>query len=139
MSNLISRLSTLVWKAKNFRTFQESADAGHDLAPDGPRTEEWDKTTLVTSKFRELRFHGLHWPVLDIDMPCHLIPSTHEGHFHLVIEHPMPWLDYKRLLKALNEAGLIENYYVDKSIERGYTAIRRPGVLKDTTTKGERR
>ena len=84
MPNLISRLSTLVWKAKNFRTFQESEEAGFDLPTDGPRTEDWNETTLVLSKRRE--FQTVHWPVLDLDMPCHLIPSTHEGHFHLVIE-----------------------------------------------------
>lgn len=133
MPNLISRLSTLVWKAKNFRTFQESADAGHDLAPDGPRTEDWNKATLVISKYRNQSGYngGIHWPVLDLDMACHLIPSTHEGHFHLVIEHPMSWDQYVKLLKALRDAGLLERWFVEKSIERGYTAIRRPGVLKE--------
>lgn len=134
MIDLILRLSKLVWKKKNFRTFQESADAGHDLAPDGPCTEEWSKTTLILSQLREQPHEaddGIHWPVLDLDMPCHLIPSTHEGHFHLVIEHPMEWDDYVRLLRALVTAGLLEPWFVNKSIERGYTAIRRPGVLKD--------
>lgn len=135
MSNLIKRLSTLVWKKKNFRTFQESADAGYDLAPDGPRTEDWNETTLILSKYSNQS--DIHWPVLDLDMHCHLIPSTHEGHFHLVIEHPMSWEQYKKLLHALRDAGLLEQWFVQKSIERGYTAIRRPGVLKGTIGKLE--
>lgn len=131
MTNLIASLSTLVWKAKNFHTFQESVDEGHDLEPDGPRTNNWNKATLVISKYHNQS--GIHWPVLDLDMPCHLIPSTHEGHFHLVIEHPMSWEQYVKLLKALRDAGLLEHWFVEKSIERGYTAIRRPGVLKKGT------
>ena len=131
MPNLIARLSTLVWKAKNFRTFQESKYAGYDLAPDGPRTRDWNETTLVLSKFHDAKFNEIHWPVLDLDMPCHLIPSTSEGYFHLVIEHPMPWDDYAKLMRALGDAGLLEKYYVNKSIERGYSAIRRPGILKE--------
>lgn len=135
MLNLISRLSTLVWKAKNFHTFQESKDADFDLAPDGSRTKDWNEATLVLSKHSDLKFSDLHWPVLDLDMPCHLIPSTHEGHFHLVIEHPMSWEQYVKLLKALRDASLLEPWFVNKSIERGYTAIRRPGILKKEVTK----
>ena len=133
--SLITRLSALVWKAKSFRTFQESKDAGHDLAPDGPRTEDWNEATLVLSKLRDPKYSGIHWPVLDLDMPCHLIPSTNPNHFHLVIEHPMDWDSYVKLLRALVSAGLIEPWYANKSIERGYSAIRRPGVLKKETAQ----
>lgn len=132
MPNLISRLSTLVWRAKSEKQMTDSCMSflDNELMSDGPRTKDWNKSTLVLSKFRDPRFHDLHWPVLDLDMPCHLIPSTTEGHFHLVIEHPIPWNEYKKLLTALADAGIIEQGYMKVAKKHGYTAIRRPGVRK---------
>jgi hypothetical protein len=72
----------------------------------------------------------LHAPVLDIDLPCRLEPSTTPGHFHLYIDKAMKWPDYERLLTVLAEVGIIEPGYADASIRRRQTFVRKPGVVK---------
>lgn len=74
----------------------------------------------------------LHRPVLDIDFPAALIPSTTPGHFHLYLDKPMGWSQYSRLLGALAEAGIIEQGYLGASIDRGYTSVRLPWVKKES-------
>lgn len=74
-----------------------------------------------------------HKPLLDIDMPVTLIPSTTPGHFHLFIDHEMPWPKYAALLEALRDAGIVEQGYVDASFQRGYTAVRLPWIKKETS------
>lgn len=73
---------------------------------------------------------AMHRPLLDIDMPAKLIPSTTPGHFHLFIDREMPWCQYARLLRALGRAGILEPGYVTASLERGYSAVRLPWVKK---------
>jgi hypothetical protein len=72
-----------------------------------------------------------HAPVLDIDVPAFLVPSSTPGHSHLYIDHPMTWDAYKALLKALSDAGIIEEGFYEASKGRGSTMVRRPGILKD--------
>jgi hypothetical protein len=59
-----------------------------------------------------------------------LIPSSTPGHFHLVIERAMTWRSYKRLLKAMTRAGLLEKGFTTMAIRRGYTSVRVPWVKK---------
>lgn len=73
---------------------------------------------------------GRHAPVLDIDVPHKLVPSTTQGHSHLYLDVPMSWWRYKRLLKALAKAGIIEKGYWRASRRRGFTAVRLPWVRK---------
>lgn len=72
----------------------------------------------------------LHSPVLDIDIPAYLVDSTTPGHSHLYFDHLMTWRQYKRLLKALGRAGILEPGYVKASIKRGHTSVRAPWVKK---------
>lgn len=72
----------------------------------------------------------LHAPVIDIDFPAALIPSSTPGHFHLYLEKPVTWRGYQRVLEALSYAGLLEPGYVHASIERGKTFVRKPMVTK---------
>lgn len=74
---------------------------------------------------------GEHCPVLDIDVPAFLVASSTYGHSHLYIDHPMSWRKYKRLLKALSRAGIIEKGYADASIRRKHTAVRVPWLKKE--------
>lgn len=69
---------------------------------------------------------GVHLPVLDLDFPCTLVPSRTTGHFHLYLERPMGWLKYKRLLRALWKAGIIERGYYKMAVKRGQTFVRKP-------------
>ena len=73
-----------------------------------------------------------HRPVLDLDMPAKLIPSSTPGHFHLFIDHPMKWETYEKLLEALAAAGVLEDGYVRASIARKHTAVRLPWIRKGT-------
>ena len=81
---------------------------------------------------------NMHRPILDIDFPAQLIPSSTEGHFHLYLDKPMPWSTYKKLLRALAEAGIIEGGYARASEARKYTAVRLPWVHKDDAPDQER-
>jgi hypothetical protein len=63
-------------------------------------------------------------------MPCALVPSSTPGHFHLFIERGLTWHQYRRLLKALGRAGILEPDYVRASLQRRYSAVRVPWVKK---------
>ena len=71
-----------------------------------------------------------HAPVIDLDFPCELIPSSTPGHFHLVIDKKLSWAKYSKLLDALADAGLVEEGYANASLQRGYTSIRLPWVKR---------
>lgn len=67
-----------------------------------------------------------HAPVLDLDFPAVLIPSSTPGHFHLYLDKPMEWSKYETLLHALADAGVIERGYANASIARRATFVRDP-------------
>jgi hypothetical protein len=98
-------------------------------------TDELDLATVVTSEVADSP--GDHRPVIDLDFPAKLVPSSTEGHFHLYLDHRITWAKYEALLKALADADVIEPGYAASSIRRGYSAVRLPWVTKpaDATTK----
>jgi hypothetical protein len=71
-----------------------------------------------------------HLPCFDLDLPAHLEPSSTPGHFHLYINKVVSWEKYVNLLHAMCEAGLVSEKYVEMSVKRGQTFVRRPGVYK---------
>lgn len=71
-----------------------------------------------------------HRPILDIDIPMHIIPSTTEGHGHLYIDKELTWWEYKRLLGVLADCGIIEQGYLKVSLAREHTAVRLPWIKK---------
>ena len=71
-----------------------------------------------------------HTPMLDIDLPARLVPSSTEGNFHLYIDAPMKWGTYLKLLKALAETGIIQKGYYEASVARKATTLRLPWVRK---------
>lgn len=73
----------------------------------------------------------IHRPVLDLDFPARLIPSTTPGHFHLYLDGlELGWDKYKTLLLALADAGVISQAYARESIKKGFTAARLPHITK---------
>jgi len=72
----------------------------------------------------------LHAPSIDIDFPVECYESSTPGHFHLYIERPMTWRQYRRLLHALMRAGIIEEGYYKASIQRGGSFLRKKGTKK---------
>lgn len=85
---------------------------------------------LVSSELDDKR--GWHTPMLDIDLPARLIESSSPGHYHLYIDKPMPWWKYKRLMRALMMAGIIEKNYYKMSVKRKGSHLRPPWVDKET-------
>ena len=71
-----------------------------------------------------------HRPVLDIDIPARLIPSSTPGHSHLYLDIDMEWDKYEALLKALADAHVIEEGYVLAALDRRATFVRLPWVTK---------
>lgn len=71
-----------------------------------------------------------HFPVLDIDIPAFLVPSSTPGHSHLYIDHEVSDEVYWRLCDVLAEAGILQPGYVGASKSRGYTSVRLPWVKK---------
>lgn len=72
----------------------------------------------------------LHYPVIDLDLPARLIPSSTPGHYHLYLDTPVDWGKFVAVLDAMVDAGLVEGGYVEASKERGHTCVRLPWVGK---------
>lgn len=79
----------------------------------------------------ELVGSTLQKPVIDVDLPIRVYPSSTLGHFHLYIDHPMTWRRYRRLLKAMVKAGLVEPGYYAASKARKASHVRLPWRHKD--------
>lgn len=74
---------------------------------------------------------GWHHPVLDLDFPARLLPSSTPGHFHLYLDGiEISWEKYAKLLTTLAEVGIISEGYLDAALQRGYTSVRLQGVTK---------
>lgn len=99
------------------------------------KLEEAEVVTSLTGEQKPAIFGSvdtMHRPILDIDIPMHIIPSTTEGHGHLYIDKELTWWEYKRLLHALADCGIIERGYLNVSIAREHTAVRLPWIKKVT-------
>jgi len=90
-------------------------------------TEHLDEAEVVSS---ELKGSKMHAPVLDLDIPHTLVPSTTEGHSHLYLDVPMPWWKYRLLLHVLAWTGVVQKGYVGASVRRGHTDVRLPWIKK---------
>jgi hypothetical protein len=77
-----------------------------------------------------------HRPVLDIDFPCAVVPSTTPGHFHLYLDKELTWPQYRKVLEVLGEVGILEPGYVNVSVERKHTAVRVPWIRKGQDALG---
>jgi hypothetical protein len=74
---------------------------------------------------------GMHCPVLDLDVPALLVPSSTPGNTHLYIRKPMPWPAYTMLLQTLSYVGILESGYVGAALERhNETFVRTPWTRK---------
>lgn len=113
------------------KRFLYKADMAKDseggFAPDRKRVQ--CEANVVSSEAA----NGLHYPVLDIDFPIYVIPSSTPGNFHLYIEKGLTWAMYGKLLIALADAGLIQEGYLNACLERQATYVRLPWVSKDAS------
>lgn len=75
---------------------------------------------------------GTHYPMIDLDFSAHAVPSSTRGHAHLIIDGKrLDHLAYKKLIDALNVAGLLEHGNVSRFDQNGFSVLRKP-----TTRKG---
>lgn len=93
--------------------YKDQDDGRCEVAP--------DEGNLISS----LTTTGHHAPVLDIDVPARLVPSSTPGHHHLYIDVECSWEDYEVLLRAMERCGILEAGYVSASIERRMTSVRK--------------
>lgn len=86
---------------------------------------------LIDTGYLSFTPKELHTPVLDIDLPAMLVPSTTPDHYHLYIDAPMSWENYVKLLDVMAEVGILQPGYVAASKARGFTAVRLPWIKKE--------
>lgn len=95
------------------------------------RSESLEPSDAVNANLvGSLRADGLHAPVLDVDKPVRLVPSTTNGHYHLYVDVPMSWRSYRRLLRALYLGGVVDRSVYWRSLDRRCTYVRPPWVAK---------
>lgn len=90
---------------------------------------DWEEANLIASSIKGTDSQ-MHKPILDIDLPCVLLPSSTKGHFHLFIDRPLSRELYLKLLEVLCECGIIGRGNVQQLKERECTTIRKPGFYK---------
>lgn len=110
-------------KANNNKSYDEKGF--YTRIPD--EVSDIEEAELISS----LTTTGTHRPLLDIDFPATVIPSTTPGHCHLYIDKELNWKDYKKLLNLLADLGIIEHGYRGASLARGYSALRLPWIRKE--------
>lgn len=81
---------------------------------------------LVSSKTDK----GTHMPVLDLDIPHRLIPSSTPGHSHLYLDVEMSAAQYQDLVELLVEVGVMGRGNLIQFEVRGETFARKPHVHK---------
>jgi hypothetical protein len=108
--------------------YMKDIDKPGGYAPFGKRLIPTDikRANLISSELGD----GKHAPCIDLDVPHQVVPSTTPGHGHLYIDVPMSWRRYKRLLRALYKAGVIEKGYYTASVDRKASYVRKPGHYK---------
>lgn len=91
-------------------------------------TNFWDDRTIQATIDKA---KGKHRILLDLDVPHTYVPSTTNGHGHLIIDVPQDWDTYMKLLLLLRDMGVLQYGYVDASGKRGETWLRAPGIKKE--------
>lgn len=86
---------------------------------------EWCKAyeaTLITSS--RAQDHSVHAPVINLDVPCNLVPSARVGHTHLYIDKEISQEGLFEILEVLAKHGIVEMGYAQATRSRGYSAVR---------------
>lgn len=90
---------------------------------------EAEESNLVTSKLDYLK-GNLHAPALDVDFPVECYESSTPGHYHILIDVPMPWWKYRLLMWWMSKCGILEKGYYKASVARKASYLRKKGVKK---------
>lgn len=124
-------------RSKPDRKFRKIAEPNADLSSGDPQriigeevAARLDDIDVVTSESAQHPWGGVHYPVVDIDVPIYVIPSNGPHKYALYIDHPVEDEAYFDWLDAGARLGIIEPGYAEVSRKRGYTAVRPPWVNK---------
>lgn len=121
---------------RKFRHFDDTIDRDSETITgwsEATEVDTYDEANLVCSDLT--LSDNYHSPCIDLDMPCILVDSRSSGHSHLYINQTMTKSDYFKLLKTMMEVGLVQKGFYEASVERGYTACRKPthmGMLRSS-------
>lgn len=99
-----------------------------------PVPSDQQNANLVSS----LLTTGNHAPAIDLDVPCQLVASRTPGHFHLYIDVEMPWKAYRKILRAMARAGVVQGGYYLASKNRKASFLRPPSIFAGTCTADPR-
>lgn len=104
------------------RTYYKVDTSTNEYGESPKKRVVYGEANLVSSQCE----NGMHAPALDIDLPCRLVPSGTEGHFHFYIDKQMTWEQYCDLMDVLQEVGVLEKQYVKmcKKDKRSYLRLR---------------
>lgn len=108
------------------KTLNDNGSYANKTSADILEVTDYSKANLIGS----LTENGMHAPVLDLDYPVEVYPSSQPGHSHLYLNKEISWENYKVLLSLLATVGLIEPGYANASINHGQSYLRPPGVQK---------
>ena len=104
-------------------------DAASRIAGPADRISE---INLVSSKSAADEDVDVHYPVIDLDIPAALVPSSTEGHSHLYLGVGMSWEKLGALLDALVAAEIVEPGYASVCKDKHEcTYVRLPWVRKE--------
>lgn len=98
---------------------------------DERRIATWEEANLVSSEVFEVGGTVWHMPSIDLDLEAAIIPSSTPGHNHLYINKPMKAKQYRALLTALWDAGIIEHGILEQFDRHGSTTLRLPHIKKE--------
>ena len=107
----------LIDRLRTYKTQTTCIRDGYDVIY-GTETMEVPRheATLIGSRLRESREHLL---VLDIDLPVEVHGSKTPGHHHVIFGQPMSWWRYKRTVKALAKAGVVDREWARATVRGG--------------------
>lgn len=129
---VITRNGLVVLSAKQIEDYNTGSSDCPNIEIVPTLAFDEDDCHLVSS----MTINGMHKPVLDIDLPVLLEPSSSPGKFHLIIDKELSANEYDKLINTLVEVGIlqkgIKKYQWDKN---GFTAVRLPGVMKPGSNK----
>lgn len=77
-----------------------------------------------------LTFNGTHAPIIDLDFPHRVVPSSTPGHSHLFLDVEMSRFKLIVLMLTLWFCGVVEMGHAVWTIRRGASFVRIPGQPK---------
>ena len=106
----------------------QSGEIKPENMKDSRRVVDIQDANIVSSFVGEVDGVRYHRPLLDIDLPVNLLPST--NNHHLYLDKILTEEQYVALLTALHEAGIIGKGNVSQMQVYGATTLRLPWIKK---------